>query len=239
VEAASGKAVSGAAREFTIPNTADLADLLWYVQRPEKMPERPAELPPIELAVSVLAQHRNADDTVREFAVKDGSVLHSGDQFQVQFTPVSDCWVYIFLFGSTGKCETLFPYKGVKLGNFVRGGVSYAVPDPDAQGGSRWFWLDEHPGTETLYIVASYGPMNDIAKVLAEMENSAAGQAALSDRVREQVDEVRKKSDESPGDGEGVTIRKAPASVEAPYGKAGEVLRGKFSCLKEIRLIHR
>ncbi|HUT57524.1 MAG TPA: FlgO family outer membrane protein, partial [Phycisphaerae bacterium] len=215
VESASG--VVKAASSFSIPRTADIEELFWYVQPPKKRPERPFEVPPIELSYAVFAQKKMPDGSPREFTVKDGSVLHSGDQFQVQFTPVSDCWVYIFLFGSTGKCETLFPYKGVKLGNFVRGGATYTIPDPDAASGSRWFYLDNNPGTETLYIVASYAPMNDIAKVLAEMQNGEAGQAALSKRLREQVDEVRKKSDESSGDGESVTVRKAPASVEAPY----------------------
>ncbi|HUU90999.1 MAG TPA: FlgO family outer membrane protein [Phycisphaerae bacterium] len=237
VESASG--VVKAASSFSIPRTADIEDLFWYVQPPKKRPERPFEVPPIELSYAVFAQKKMPDGSAREFTVKDGSVLRSGDQFQVQFTPVSDCWVYIFLFGSTGKCETLFPYPGVKLGNFCRGGVSYTVPDPDAASGSRWFYLDNNPGTETLYIVASYGPMNDIAKVLAEMQNGEAGQAALSDRLREQVDEVRKKAAEPPRNGEAVMVRKIPASVEAPYGKAGEVLRGRFSCVKKIRLVHK
>jgi len=236
VETASGSVRASAS--FPIERTLQVANLLWYVQRPKKKLGWPPEVPPIELSYVVFAQKRMPDGSVGEFTVKDGSVLRSGDQFQVRFTPVSDCWVYIFLFGSTGECETLFPHPGVKLGNFCRGGVTYSVPDPGTQSGGRWFWLDEHPGTETIYLVASYAPMNDIAEVLAEMEKAGGRKEGLSERLRRQVEAVGDGGDESSKNAR-VAVRDEPADVEKPYGKAGKVLRGRFSCVKRFCIIHK
>jgi len=229
--------------KFSIPRDPTAPELLWYVQRPTKKLTRPIELPPIELSYKVLAQRRRANGFVEEIRVRDGTVLHSRDQFQIRFTPVSDCWVYVFLFDSTGKSETLFPYPGIKLGNFCRGGVSYTVPDPAPPIASRWFYLDENPGTETLYIVASYEPMSDLDSIVAHMNAAAVSQQGKPSRdLAGAIDEIRRRAGDPKNIPEGITLvdsARLAAEPDRSPDTVSEVLRGTFAVVKELRFEHR
>ena len=248
VESASGhvKAMS----RFTVARGPLINDLLWYVQPPKGKPVRPWDVPPLELAYSVTAQRRRPDGGVEEVEVADGAVLRSGDQFQVHFRPVANCCVYILLLDSQGRASTLFPYKGVLLDNRRLGGFDYVVPDADADGKSRWFWLDEHPGLETLYIVASYRPMGDLAAVLRQMEKAAGtDRKALARRLREEIGKVGEQKAGSAPDGPRVKLGlgglrgRRRFLVKLPdmrkVEKVGQVVRGAFGLVKEIRIRHR
>ena len=105
--------------------------------------------------------------------INNGSVLHSGDYYKIIFTPVEDCYVYIFQVDSANKLYQLFPMKsfgGVILNNFnpVKAGKTYYIPAE-----YKSFELDDVTGTETIYFVASktkdvvleqQSILNDIAK---------------------------------------------------------------------------
>ena len=59
----------------------------------------------------------------------DGTVLHSGDHYIIQFTPSEDSYVYIFQIDSNQGVYQLFPmesFKGVELDNRnpVRAGMT-------------------------------------------------------------------------------------------------------------------
>ena len=253
VESASGhvKAMSG----FALRSDLSTTPYLWYVHKPQIEPGRPAELPPIQVSYSVMAQRRREGGGVEEMTLKDGDRLRSRDQFQVHFQPLADCYVYLLLFDSAGKAATLFPYPGVKLGNQVAGGVSYVVPDPEAGEQAmagldkrRWFYLDDHPGVETLYLVASYEPMRDLGAFLRTMEQAGAeGAAEASEKVRQEIAAIGKGDRPAP---EGIQVQKDAGGVDGPatfhvrlpgdrsIERAGEVVRGTFAVVKEFRIRH-
>ncbi|RKZ45624.1 MAG: hypothetical protein DRR16_08425 [Candidatus Parabeggiatoa sp. nov. 3] len=91
--------------------------------------------------------------------LKEGSKLHSGDDYTIEFTPKQDCHVYIFQYDSSDPLFTLFPldrnyFKGEadweKNRNPVKAGQTYFVP-----GKGKYFTLDENTGDETIHVLVS------------------------------------------------------------------------------------
>ncbi len=88
----------------------------------------------------------------------EGSVLHSGDHYKIQFTPAENSYVYIFQVDSSKAIYRLFPmtsFGGVKVDNLnpVRGGVTYYLPAKD-----KSFKLDDKVGSETILFLAFREP---------------------------------------------------------------------------------
>lgn len=80
----------------------------------------------------------------------DGGVLHSGDYYQIRFTPEQDGYAYIFQIDSSGQIYLLFPSQGgdvpqVSNVNPVQAGVGYFLPAADEA-----FQLDEQVGHEQI-----------------------------------------------------------------------------------------
>ena len=236
VKADSGKVL--ASESFTVPNSREMWKLLWYVRRPPKAPSQPVEVPPMRVHFTVLGERREPGGKVERVRVTDGSALSSGDQFQIRFTPASDCWVYIFLKDSTARVSTLFPYAGVRVGNHCRGGVTYSIPDPDPLLGSRWFTLDENRGTETIYLAASYDPVSDLDSVTALMYGARlVDPKEIKDKFNRAVERLRRDAEKSESAPKGIVVREDGdgATPENPQ----DVLHGRFALVKELRIIHK
>lgn len=83
----------------------------------------------------------------------ENSVLKSGQNVGVAFRSQENCFIYIFWKDSTGNLGTLFPNPGLTAGiPQVVAGKTYWLPH---QEGESWYMLDDTPGTEVLYFVAS------------------------------------------------------------------------------------
>lgn len=91
-----------------------------------------------------------------EFNVQDGVTMYSGDQFRLVFSPSADAYAYIVGIDPQQRVSVLFPHEAIGRNNRVRAGERYEVPD-----GLNWFTLDERAGAETVYLVASYDPIED------------------------------------------------------------------------------
>lgn len=88
----------------------------------------------------------------------EGSVLHSGDHYKLQFTPEENGYVYIFQVDSNKAIYRLFPmtsFGGVKVDNLnpVRAGVTYYLPAKD-----KSFQLDNVVGLESVLFLAFREP---------------------------------------------------------------------------------
>jgi hypothetical protein len=97
--------------------------------------------------------------------INNGDILKSGDHFKIIFTPDKDCYVYIFQVDSSGQIFKLFPmksFKGVQVNNFnpVKKGTTYTIPSSE-----KAFVLDDHVGTERIYLVASKKRNYEIEKL--------------------------------------------------------------------------
>jgi len=68
---------------------------------------------------------------------------------------------------SLNKTNLLFPDPKINITNKINANINQSVP---AQ--NRWFWLDENIGVETVYVLASESPRDNIKALLIEMEDA-------------------------------------------------------------------
>ncbi len=138
---------------------------------------------PLRLSMNIIGQRKETDGSYSEIIVSEGSVLRSGDNFQVHLESNRPAYVYILMYDSQSKAGQIFPDPKINQSGSVDGGRKVVVPARDL-----WFWLDEHTGTETIYVLASEKPMTDIRGLLAQMEGgSEAGQKRAAQEIKERI----------------------------------------------------
>ena len=120
---------------------------------------------PFTMTMNVIAQRKEPDGSYSEVLVREGSVLHSGDHFQVQVETNRPSHVYVLIFDSRGEASELFPDPKIETADVIEAGHKTPVPDK-----GLWFWLDSEPGTETIYTLASERAIPDIHDLLSKME---------------------------------------------------------------------
>lgn len=227
----------------SVPKSDEVRSLMWYVRHP-KGPQgaNGAEVPPIQVhwTLTGLCGSYMKDETLH-----DGAVLYSGDKFQVRFQAVSDCYVYLIHFGPDGRAMSLFPHPKIKMTNFCRGGIEYVVPE-----GDQWYTLDDNPGVETVYLVASYERVVDeeLKSLLSRIEKagSAKGRDQVALSLSEGVEELALHSRSSAG----VVIARGISGVEEVVRfqiplpdrnrieRVSEVISGHFTAVKRVRIQH-
>ena len=160
-------------------------------QNPQLKPDV-IELAPLKLAYSITGL-RNSDGIWQAVPVNSGVSLNGGDCFKINFETNEDCFVYVLLYGSAGIAQCLFPHEKIALGNHVKAGRLCSLPD-----GENWYYLDDVPGTEIIYIVACYEPMKDIASLLTQMEQTGSSkQRGLSENIQREISNIRTRGLES------------------------------------------
>jgi len=173
IDLATAKAVAAANESMPIDDVRSLLD------SQESAPLKQKGAAEITLNLQMLA-FKYVDGREREVVMRSGDVLHSGDEFKINFEAGQDCYLYILYYDSTGQAGVLFPNPKIALDNNIKGGVKYALP-----GEGLRFYLDENVGTEQVYFVASIEPMNDITKLLADMERTGgADRQRIGSRLR-------------------------------------------------------
>jgi len=144
-----------------------------YIYRSGQEPGKERVYVPFELTASligkshVLMERGVPEKSFPKVLVKDGGVLRSHDNFQVRFKTNKDAYVYILIHDSRGEVEQLFPHPEIKQSNRVTGGTEYVVPSRD-----KWFWLDENTGTETIYVLTTEKPVEDMQAIITTMKSS-------------------------------------------------------------------
>ena len=73
-----------------------------------------------------------------------------GDLFKIYISPLSGAYAYLFLHDEGGDLQLLFPDDFSLFKNPSYLGARYFVPE-----GDHWFALDDAPGTERFYLIAS------------------------------------------------------------------------------------
>lgn len=152
--------------------------------------ERPVDSGGLSIQV---AYYYRPTDQINFRPLVNESVLHSGDRYQVRFTPKKDSYVYIFQIDSSGAIYRLFPVESEdaqqsKNVNPVRAGVAYSIPAEDEA-----FQLDDQVGHEQIYMLAFIGQNADLENQYAALsearriQNSAQLaelQTQLTDRLQ-------------------------------------------------------
>ena len=222
-------------------STGGLGELMWYVRRAVR--QTSGDLPPLAIRYKFVAQVRDG-----ETALSDGATVSSGQRFKIRLQPNSDCQLYVLLYDSQGHVRVLFPHGKIGLSNEVRGGVSYEIPE-----GTKWYWFDDSPGIETFYVVASYTPLNDLAQLLARMQQAGEQGGTLATAARDHIDKVITRGMSASTSREyqpkGVTVRTRGVGGVVDIGWGGtsvgataemdNIVQGHATVVKKVVLNHR
>ena len=89
-----------------------------------------------------------------DVTIENGSVLYSGQNFQIGFRPQTTSYVYVYQIDTSGNIFKFFPgtdFLGAqnRLDNPLEGGKVYWIPGKD-----RWLRLDKIEGQEKIYVVS-------------------------------------------------------------------------------------
>jgi hypothetical protein len=85
----------------------------------------------------------------KDFEIKSGGALESGDLFRFQFNIDGDAYIYVVFQNSLGDIQLM--EKG-----FISGETDIFLPDE-----TNWYQLGENKGTERLYLVVARNKIND------------------------------------------------------------------------------
>ncbi|MFP4106357.1 MAG: DUF4384 domain-containing protein [Phycisphaerae bacterium] len=238
VSAQNGSA-EAATRMRSMPATG-MESLMWYVRRPKR--GKGGDLPPLAVKYQFVAAKGND-----EVILADGATVRSRQNFKVRVEPNSDCYLYVLLYDSQGQASVLFPSPKTGLSHKARGGVSYEIPV-----GSKWFWFDDNPGTETFYIVGSYTPLCDLSGLLAKMQKAAVHKQ-LSVMSRQEIDKeitrgmVEKDAADYSPKGYTIRIRGVGGVKDIGWGPAADssnqkmdnIIQGHATIVKKTTFNHR
>jgi hypothetical protein len=208
--------------------TQDMSELLKRVEQDRA--EQAAAKQALAFEFSFLAQRRMADGTWAEVRVKDGSVLRSGDQFQVSVRADRDCHAYVINQDASGKVYVLFPHEQA-ISNRLEGGREYILPDRDL-----FYELDEVVGLETFYLAASPTPMADLEWIVEQTqklgENTSGMVAMLDGTLRTRSGGTR---------GAKVAARKTTGRLTSgkTVEKVTEMIEGKGALVQVVTVDHR
>ncbi|MDQ1238823.1 MAG: hypothetical protein QG577_1008, partial [Thermodesulfobacteriota bacterium] len=160
------------------------------------------------LNIKVQFQYEDDNRTVR--ALEDGSVLKSGQHLGVGFKADTDCFLHILWSDSAGNIGQLFPNPQLSEGSGeIKAGVTYWLP---SMGGERWYVLDDSPGEETIFVVAS----RQRNKKLEELSHAIASLGAASKDIGQKSqlsDEIVREINLM-----GIASRTAPKGAERKEG---------------------
>jgi hypothetical protein len=181
--------------------------------------------------MNIIGQRKERDGSYTEVVVSEGSVLRSYDNFQVHLEANRPSYVYILIYDSQGKAEQLFPDAKIDQPGFIEAGRQIVIPRRDL-----WFWLDEHTGTETIYVLASEKPLSDVQRLLTKMQAAEeAEKQRVSHEIKERIAGIQR------GVG-GITKGQAVTYVLSDgkkIQKVTEIVTGTGSVVRAISFQHR
>ncbi len=138
------------------------------------------------LSMRIISHGKDTDGSVSEVTIEEGSILRSKDKFKVQFETKKDAYIYIIIHDSLNKANLLFPDPRITLSNNVKANSNHTVPTSE-----HWFWLDENVGIETVYVLASETPLDNIKAMLLAMEDVEEPKQQIMEFVKDKAAELR------------------------------------------------
>jgi CHAT domain-containing protein len=191
----------------------------------------PVVAAPLTLSMNIIGQRKEPDGGYTEVLVSEGGVMRSYDNFQVHLEVSRPTYVYILIYDSQGKAEQLFPDAKIDHPEFIESARKVVIPRRDL-----WFWLDEHPGTETIYVLASEKPMPDIQGLLAKMEGGDdSGKQRVSREIKQRIAIMQR--------GVGGITKGSAVTYTLSDGKkiqkVTDVVTGTGSVVRAVSFLHR
>jgi hypothetical protein len=111
---------------------------------------------------------RTGSGTPVEFPLQTGAVVSGGERVRIAFSPSANGFAYVIAKDARGRVSVLFPTEIVKGASRVRAGQVYGAP---IQAG--WLTIDPQAGLDTIYVVGSYDPLQNLEELVEEQESPA------------------------------------------------------------------
>ncbi len=115
------------------------------------------------------------DPLCGDTTIENGSILYSGQNFQIGFRPETTSYLYVYQIDTAGNIFKFFPGTDfVDPKNYVdnplEGGKVYWIP-----GKERWLRLDKTEGQEKIYVVASRSRNALLEDLYKSLEDTGKG----------------------------------------------------------------
>jgi len=122
-------------------------------------------------------------------SITHDTTLKSGDEVKMMVQLSKDCFVYVMYYGAnTKEVQMLFPNKLRQFQDDYTTGKNYYIP-----AGRSWIELDQHPGKETFFLLASSERLLDIeAKYGDYLSADASKKPELAEALVAEIRTVRK-----------------------------------------------
>ena len=104
-----------------------------------------------------------------EKIIKEGDTLYSNDYCRINFELEQDAYAYVLYYDSTGKLNQLYPDPAIETPHKVKGNTKHTIPKED----ENWFELDNHVGTETIFVLASKKPISDFKETFNAVKGTS------------------------------------------------------------------
>jgi hypothetical protein len=141
-----------------------LAQTIPNVYREWTKPKPPPPVAPMVLYWSGFAE-RDAAGVAEEFPLVAGASVKGGDRLRVALSTSADGFAYVIGKDTRGRVWVLFPGEALRGASRVRAGRTYHAPVA-----SEWLTVDPEVGLDTLYVFASYDPLQNLEELIEEPE---------------------------------------------------------------------
>jgi hypothetical protein len=140
----------------------------------------------------------------------------------------------VLIFDSHGQASQLFPDPKIVTPGFIERGGRIAVPDKNS-----WFWLDDHPGTETIYTLASVEPMPHMPKLLNKMAQAAGtARESVAGEIKRQI-HIVERSVGGVANSKGVSFSQSGTTQLERVKKVTEVVGSTGAVVRAVSFEHR
>ena len=114
---------------------------------------------------------KNINNSQNIIPIDIDTVLKENDGIRLLFQPASNCYIYVLFYDSNKIMTLLFPEKyNYYKKNYAIKGMKYFLPDA-----WDWYPLDNNPGTETIYFIASTSRLTDLEKLIKKLDSKKIG----------------------------------------------------------------
>lgn len=146
----------------------------------------------------------------RLVAITRDTVLKTGDRLKLLIQLNTRCFVYLFYRTGEDDIALLFPYALNQFETEYQTGIKYYIPR-----GSNWFELDQKPGIERFYLLASAQRLLTLESVFQKYTSApASDKKTCAKKLISQIKETRRQ------------YRRFATKAERPIAIGGNV-RGK------------
>ena len=149
----------------------------------ERLASEPAAYPEVDFRWAFAAKTSHDGKSGTQPVTQD-MALKSGDQLKMMVELQRKCFVYFFHDNRRDSVKLLFPYTLQQFEGDYQPERRYYIPR-----GEAWFRLDENPGQEVFYLVASAKRLDELEKAYLRHESAEA--ASKAETARALVDLIR------------------------------------------------